>query len=303
MQKKILAISFSQTGQLDEIIENFLKPFQSEIIERVKFEPASPYPMPWDIATFFDTMPETVNEEPMPLKPIAFANEKYDLVILGYQPWFLSPSRPTSSLLQLPAFQEIIKDTPVITISGCRNMWINSQESVKLRLKQIGARLVGNIPLVDRANNHLSVITIFHWLGGGKKDRKWGIFPLPGVSDEDISSAERFGKIAATAFSEQNYDRLQEKFLGLGIIHLPTEIVFIEERAKRIFRIWTSIIKRFGTSPGKRKFFVTAFKYYLLSALFLVAPVLFTLYSILIRPFSGNAIKRKKDYYCSVDLK
>lgn len=301
--QKILAISFSQTGQLDEIIENFLKPFPPELIDRIRYEPEEPFPFPWDIETFFNAMPETVNEEPMPLKPIKFASEKYDLVIFGYQPWFLSPSRPTSSILQLPEFKQVIKDTPVITISGCRNMWLNSQESVKLRLKEAGAQLVGNIPLVDRANNHLSVITIFHWLGGGKKDRKWGIFPLPGVSKEDISSAELFGRIAETAYNEKNYDKLQEKFVELNIIQLPTEIVFIEERAKKIFRVWTSLIKRFGTSPSKRKFLVTAFKYYLLSALFLVAPVLFTLYSVLIRPFSGNVIKRKKDYYCSVDLK
>lgn len=303
MQKKILAISFSQTGQLNEIVDNFLKSFPSEIVDRIHYEPEKPFPFPWNVDVFFDQMPETVNEDSVPLKKIPFAEEKYDLVILGYQPWFLSPSIPTNSLLQLPEFQRIIKDTPVITLSGCRNMWLNSQESVKIRLKAAGAKLVGNIPLVDRTNNHISVITIFHWLGGGKKDKKWGVFPLPGVSDEDISNAERFGKIAAEAYKYGDYDGLQDKFLSLNIIQLPTEIIFIEERAKRLFRIWTKLIKSLGTTPGKRKFLVTAFKYYLLSALFVVAPILFTLYSVLVRPFSGKALKKKKDYYLSVDLK
>lgn len=300
---KILTISFSQTGQLDEIISNFLKPFPAELIDRVRYEPETPFPFPWSTDVFFDTMPETVCEEPVPLKKIDFKQEKYDLIILGYQPWFLSPSLPASSLLQLPEFQKLLKDTPVITISGCRNMWLNSQESIKKRLRDSGARLVGNIPLVDRNNNHVSVVTIFHWLIGGKKDRKWGIFPLPGVSREDVSSAEQLGEIAAEAYRLNNYEGLQEKLLGPGIIQLPTEIVFIEERAKRLFRIWAKLIKSQGTTPGKRKFLVSAFKYYLLTALFIAAPILFTLYSVLIRPFTGNTLKRKKDYYCSVDLK
>ena len=55
------------------------------------------------------------------------------------------------------------------------------------------SKLVGNIALVDRNMNHISVITIVHWLMGGKKTKMLGIFPKPGVSDNDIEAASRFG--------------------------------------------------------------------------------------------------------------
>ncbi|ULT44347.1 hypothetical protein KRR40_13935 [Niabella defluvii] len=50
---------------------------------------------------------------------------------MGWQPWNLSPSIPFNSILQDEKFKNLIKGTPVITISGCRNMWINAQEKKK----------------------------------------------------------------------------------------------------------------------------------------------------------------------------
>lgn len=301
---KVLVISYSQTGQLHEIIANFLKPFPDTVdIDRVIYEPVKDFPFPWSKEVFYNTMPECVTEVAVPLKPMNFKHEQYDLILLGYQPWFLSPSVPVSSLLQHPDFLKRVANTKVITISGCRNMWLNAQESIKIRLKNAGAQLVGNIPLVDRNNNHISVVTIFHWMIGGKKDRKWNLLPLPGVSEKDILSAERFGEITLTALNNNNFDGLQEKFLSLGIIQLPTEIVFIEERAKRLFRIWAKIIITKGTTPKKRAFLVKGFEYYLMIALFGAAPLLFGLYSLLIRPFVGASIKKKKEYYLSTQLR
>ena len=97
--KDILCINYSQSGQLDAILDNFLGPLSDHNIERVSLAPVKPYSFPWSTKNFYDPMPETVLEEAVELEPISFAKEKYDLIILGYQPWFLSPSLPTSSLL------------------------------------------------------------------------------------------------------------------------------------------------------------------------------------------------------------
>ncbi len=185
--KKVLVINYSQSGQLNEIIDNFLLPFDSAEIERKQIETVKPIAFPWTSEVFYDTMPECVNEEAVALKPINYASEKYDLIILGYQPWFLSPSLPVTSLLQDPAFQQKMKDTPIVTVIGGRNMWLNSQESIKAYIKKAGGILVGNVPLMDREPNLISVLTIFHWMLTGKKERKWNLLPVPGVSQEDIS--------------------------------------------------------------------------------------------------------------------
>ncbi|MCF0063698.1 hypothetical protein MUK70_30720 [Dyadobacter chenwenxiniae] len=300
---KILVVNYSQTGQLNEIIDQFLSPFDPASIERHQIHPATPFVFPWTTEEFFDKMPECVQEDIIPLKPIHFSALQYDLIVLGYQPWFLSPSPPITSLLKDPAFQSIMRGTPVVTIIGGRNMWLNSQESVKNLIKNAGGKLVGNIPLMDRTSNLISAFTILHWMLTGRKDSKWNIFPLPGVSDQDIRSASKFGAIVNTAAGKSDYRNLQEDILSTGLITIPTDILFIEQRAKKLFRIWANLIKSKGTTPAKRKRLVGFFKYYLLIALFVVAPVILFVYNLLIVPFSGNAIKKKKEYFCGVEIK
>ncbi len=298
---KILVVSYSQTGQLDSILEQFLLPFAADQVDHVKIRPREDFPFPWDGGAFFDAMPETVLEEPIALEPLVFQEVCYDLVVLGYQSWFLSPSLPVASALQTEAFQKRLRDTPVVTISGNRNMWLNAQESVKTHIRRAGGKLIANIPLVDRNQNHISVITIVHWLFSGRKDRKWGIFPRPGVSEEDIRFTAAYGQLVKEAVDRGEEGVLQTRILAPGKITVPTDILFIEERAKRLFRIWAKLIRKKGTTPGKRKFLVTAFTYYLLAALFLVAPVLLSVYYLCFRPFTGKQLLRKKEYFCSVE--
>jgi hypothetical protein len=299
--KKVLVINYSQSGQLHEIVDNFLLPFDTAEIERVYIKPVKPFAFPWSSEVFYDTMPECVAEEAVALHPIHYGSIKYDLIVIGYQPWFLSPSLPITSLMQDATFQDKMKGTPIVTIIGGRNMWLNSQESIKSYIKKAGGILVGNIPLMDREPNLISVLTIFHWMLTGKKERKWGILPLPGVSQEDINSAGEFGKIVKNALQLGDFAGLQRRILSLGIINIPTDIWFIEMRGKKIFRVWVNLIKKRGTTPDKRKFYVNLFKYYLLIALFVASPIILSVYFILIAPFSQKSIAKAKDYYYGVD--
>jgi len=298
--KKVLVINYSQSGQLNEIIDNFLLPFHSADIERKQIETVKPIAFPWKSDVFYDTMPECVNEEAVALKPVNYASEKYDLIILGYQPWFLSPSLPVTSLLQDPVFQQKMKGTPIVTVIGGRNMWLNSQESIKAYIKKAGGILVGNVPLMDREPNLISVLTIFHWMLTGKKERKWNLLPVPGVSQKDILSADKFGSIVHTALQSENYNGLQKDILSLGLIEIPTDIWFIEMRGKKIFRIWAGLIKKKGTTPEKRKFYVNLFSYYLLIALFVASPIILSVYFVFFAPFLQKSIKRSKEYYYGV---
>nr|WP_295930176.1 hypothetical protein [uncultured Dyadobacter sp.] len=301
--KNILVVNYSQSGQLNEIIDQFLQPFEPETVERLEIFPASPFVFPWTSDEFFDKMPECVQEDVIELQPLHFGAERYDLIVLGYQPWFLSPSLPITALLHSPGFKARVRDTPIVTVIGGRNMWLNSQESIKKRIADAGGKLVGNIPLMDRVSNLVSAVTILHWMLTGRKDRKWGIFPKPGISDQDIRSASRFGAIVRKSFDSGQYADLQKEIMATGLIEIPTDILFIEGRAKKLFRIWANLIKTKGTTPEKRKRLVGFFKYYLLVALFMVAPVLVTTYRLLIAPFAANAIKKKKEYFCGVETK
>ena len=299
---KILVVSYSQSGQMHEIVDQFLTPFDPGQIEHLYIRPANSFPFPWTSDVFFDTMPETVLEESIELQPTKTRESKYNLIVLAYQPWFLSPSLPISSLLKSEGFKILLNNTPVVTLIGGRNMWLNAQESVKRHIKQAGGKLVGNIPFMDRTSNLVSAVTILHWMLTGRKDRKWGIFPLPGVSEADIKSAAGYGEMVKEALDRNDFNNLQSAVLSRGLVKIPTDILFIEQRAKKIFYLWANLIKKKGTTPQKRKTFVSFFKYYLLIALFMVAPLLLTVYHLLIAPFTGSAIKKKKEYFCGLDL-
>lgn len=295
--KRILVIGYSQSGQLYEILSNFLKPFQGVEIEQVKIETQRPFPFPWTSDVFFDTMPESVLEEPVSLAPYTLQSKTYDLIILGYQPWYLSPSIPTTSLLKDPKFLSVLKNTPVLTVIGARNMWLNAHESVVGYIEEAGGRIVGNIPLIDRHQNLVSALSILHWMLTGKKERKWGVLPYPGVSDKDIREVELFGQKVFKAFQKDSYEGLQAEILAEDKIDIHPSILLVEMRGKRLFLAWANLIKKKSVSSKKRSFWVNVYKYYLLVALFIVSPIVLTIYTIFIRPFVGKSIQRKKEHF------
>ena len=98
--KKVLVITYSQSGQLDEIVGNIIKPLYDEVeMFYEKLKPIPDYPFPWTDMTFWDAMPESVRMIPSELEPLNIdVSKTYDLIILGYPIWFFSPP------FQLPVF-------------------------------------------------------------------------------------------------------------------------------------------------------------------------------------------------------
>ena len=217
--------------------------------------------------------------------------------MLGYQAWFLSPSIPFNTLLSDPKFQELAKDTPVITITGARNMWLSAMEKIKPVIKKMGARLVGNLALVDRHHNLISFVTIFYWMFKAKKERLLNIFPVPGVSEADILKTKNYGEAAIPYLDNGNWQGFQEEMVKQGAVPVKYNLMFIESKARKIFKIWAGIISK----RKKRDAWLVAFKYYLLIALFIAAPIILTVDAILFKPFLSGRIKKQKQYYSGLN--
>ncbi|WP_300601356.1 hypothetical protein [Niabella sp.] len=300
MSKHVLAVYFSQSGQTKEILDSFLQPLLADgvSVDFLQVQTQHSFPFPWSIPAFFDTVPESVDVIPTALKPWSVPRQQYDLVVLAWQPWNLSPSIPINSILQDAAFKTLIKDTPLLTICGCRNMWINAQEKNKKLLQEAGARLVGNIALFDRHLNHLSYFTIFHWLGTGRKDRKWGIFPKPGVAPADIANASVFGTTVNRHLQSGNWQGLQQELVQQKAVEVKYSLMYIERKAGKIFKKWVAIINK---HPQNRKKILVAYKYYLAVALLIASPIILLVDLILVRPFSQGRIRRQMDYYAGVE--
>ena len=299
--KYILVISYSQSGQLTDLLSNLVSTIKEEI-EYVSVQPKTKFSFPWISHEFFNAMPETVLEKEIELNAIEFKRDKYDLIIFGYQPWFLSPSLPATALLKNETFKKIMKNSPIVTVIGARNMWLNSQESVKQLIKDADGVLVGNIPFIDRNPNLLSAVSILHWMLTGKKEKKYGIFPLPGISEKDILESSLFGNIIQKSLDENRFEDLQKEVLLTNRVTINTNILFIEGRAKKLFKIWANQITKKGSTARKRKTWVNFFKYYLIIALFMVAPIVLVVYNILIRPFFLNKINKNKAYFYGIEL-
>ncbi|HEY2582635.1 MAG TPA: hypothetical protein VGI43_12555, partial [Mucilaginibacter sp.] len=230
--KKVLAIYYTQSGQMGEIMRSFTMPLieSGAWVETAVIKPVVSYSFPWTGKRFFSVMPSCVLGVAEPLKPLELKEDSYDLIILGYQPWFLSPSIPCNSLLQNEEFRARIKDTSIITISAARNMWLNAFERVRNTLREADAKLVGNIALVDRHPNLVSFVTIFYWMLSGRKERYLNIFPKPGVSEKDIADAQEFGKTVAHYLKRGTWDGMQDELIRKKAVEINYKLMFIEAR-------------------------------------------------------------------------
>lgn len=305
--KEVLVVYYSQTGQLFDVVKNIASSIEAETINITyyKITPKNDYAFPWKKEQFFDVFPESFLQKPCALEAPSeeILQKKYDLVLLGFTVWYLSPSIPVNSFLKSDSAKKILENTPVVTVSASRNMWIMAQEKVKQLLLQNKAKYVGNIALVDRHINHISVITIVHWMLGGKKDKKLGLFPKPGVSDKDIAEASKFGTPIQEAIRTNEYKSLQPKLLKLDAVRIRPFLVTADKRANILFSKWAHLISKKGDAGDpKRKKWLVFFNYYLLLAIWVFMPIVFIVF-LATYPLLTRNIKRQKEYFSSVFTK
>ncbi|MEZ4839492.1 flavodoxin family protein [Flavobacterium sp.] len=299
--KNVIVIYYTQSGQLEKIAQKIAQPLleDKEIsVTYYNIEMEKPFPFPWPKSDFFDVFPESFLQIPAPIKKPSqeILEKKYDLVILAYQVWYLTPSIPINSFLKSEFGQQILNNKPVVTVIGARNMWVMAQEKMKKMIKNSNATLVGNIALVDRHINHISVITIVHWMFTGKKSKYLGIFPKPGVSDEEIFTSSRFGKIITKHLKNNQFDALQAELIAHNAIEIRPFLVEMDKKANKMFSKWANfIIKKTDSRPTWLKFF----NLYLFVAIWIISPIVYILHLFSI-PFKNNQIKKEKTYFKEV---
>lgn len=301
LMKNVLVIYYSQSGQLESIARNIAKPFlNSEEINLTfhEIQLEKPFPFPWNKESFFDAFPESFLQIPTALKPVPeeILNTKFDLILFHYQVWYLSPSIPINSFLKSDDAKKILNNTPIITISGSRNMWIMAQEKIKVLLRKANANLVGNVALVDRVGNLISVITIVEWMFSGVKKKYLGIFPLPGVSEKDIQESSQFGEIMLDSLQKDNLTQLQPKLVEAGAVKISSYLVTVDKTANKIFNKWSNIIYK---NQKKRKQLLKVFNIYLFLAIWLISPIVYILH-LITYPLKFKKIKKETQYYQGV---
>ena len=296
--KNVLVIHYSQSGQLTEILDNLTLPFSSDEeinIIHYTIEMEKEFPFPWNKSAFFNAFPESFLQIPAVIKAPSntILEKQYDLIILGYQVWYLSPSIPVNSFLKSTCAKQLFKNTPVITVIGARNMWVKAHEKMKVLLSDLEAILVGNIALVDRNINHVSVVTIVHWMFSGEKTNYLGIFPKPGVSESEIKNASKFGNVIKQSLKNKNFNNLQDELLKLNAVEIRPFLVEMDKKANKMFKIWSNFIIN---KKKSRDFWLKVFNVYLWVAIWVISPIVFILH-LLKYPFIASKIAKEKALY------
>ena len=308
MKKKVLVIYFTQSGQLNKAVKATLGPLENDPEIEMEYEqikPKTPYPFPWTYMQFFDAFPETVRGTACELEPFTFnPSGNYDLVIIAYQPWFLSVSVPVNSFLQTAEAKQLLKNKNVVTILACRNMWLNAQEKMKVALQSVEANLVGNITYVDKSANLISLVTVFAFALGGVQNKYLGIFPKYGVSEKELTErAPLLGEIILKHLKTNEYSNQQQELIDAGAINIKSNLMLLEGRGKVLFPLYANYISKKGTSgTADRKTRVRIFGIVLPTAILILSPVI-TILSRLAPVLFPKKIKRETDYYSNNSLR
>jgi hypothetical protein len=302
--KKVLIIHFSQTGQLTDILQSIAAPLQKSADISVAFariEPKTPYKFPWGFWKFFNTFPETVYEDSPPVDITgADLSADYDLVILGYTVWFLSPSLPTIAFLKREEAKKLMAGKQVITVIGCRNMWLQAQEIMKKKLADLGARLTDNVVLIDSVHSAASFYSTPMWMVFGNKGPYFGgKIPEAGISKADIAGAARFGKAIAEQLPDRPAQSTAPMLAGLGAVKINDKLIASEKVAKRSFMLWGKLLRAIGKPSNPiRVAFIGVYFLFLLTLILTVVPLL-AIIKKLIEPLTRAKIAQQHEYFAA----
>jgi hypothetical protein len=298
---KVLIVYYSQSGQLTRIAESIAEPLKSDpgiSIHWEQLRPVRDYPFPWTIIRFFDTFPEAVWLDSPQLKPFTFGNdERFDLVIVAYTVWFLSPSPPIAAFLLSDEGRRVLRDTPVITVIACRNMWLMAQARTRRLLESAGARLIDSVVLVDRGATLATLITTPYWMFTGRQQTPWKLFAPAGIAPEDIAGAARFGRALAAAIRSGGLKGGQPLLRGLKACAVDDRLIASERIALRSFKIWGRLIRSAGRqgSPARIPILIV-YVVFLVAMIVTVVPFTMAIGAVLRRILKTRIARQRARY-------
>ncbi|WP_065259076.1 hypothetical protein [Pseudomonas bananamidigenes] len=299
--KHILLIYYSQTGQLKQIAESFIRPIienHSITIDMEELKPITLYPFPWPFGQFIDQFPEAVSLIPPALHPFQFdEGKKYDLIILAYTVWFLSPSPPITAFLKSAKGKMVLSETPVVTLIACRNMWLEAHEQVKQLIKQANAYILDNVVLTDRGSSLKTLATTPRWMLTGKRDAFWRIFPRAGIHNDDIIATQRFGKALLFSILNGDIQKTNPVLTGLKAATVDQRLIDSEKIARRSFLIWGKLFQLLGPQGHfLRKIAAIAYGLFLIIIIATVVPAMMII-RVLLKPWRQHAIDKERQYF------
>jgi hypothetical protein len=291
--KRVLVVYYTQSGDVERAIQSFTKFLNTPEVELIweRIQPQADYPYPWSFQKFFDVFPECINQEPPTIKPPNFdTNKKFDLIIVAYQVWFLSPSLPIQGFFK-SEYAKVLKNTKIITLIVCRNMWHSASQTMKKMITQVGGIHIDNVVVTHQGPPLATFITTPRLLLTGKKDRFLGALPPGGVRKEDIDALSRFGRQIANNLEALNDSSHQSLFRNLGAVAVNPRYVIPEIIGRVVYGAWAKLARFFGkTGSLSRQPIIYLFAVLLILAIPIVL-IISLLLQVLFYPLINPKIK------------
>jgi hypothetical protein len=139
-----------------------------------------------------------------------------------------------------------MKDTKIITLVVCRNMWHSASETMKKMISEIGGIHIDNVVITHQGSPLATFITTPRLLLTGKKDGLWGVLPPGGVRDREINALSRFGKKIANNLPLLNDSLNQPLLRGLDAVEVNSRYIIPELIGSTLYRPWAKIARFFG---------------------------------------------------------
>jgi len=294
--KNILLVTYSQTGQVSGIAEQLVAPL-AQAGQRVRVEylqPETPFPWPWRLIDFIDVFPECVQLDAAPNRPLTLADdEDFDLVILAYQVWYLSPALPMTAFLKSAAARRLLAGKPVITLVACRNMWLTAQATLRRLIAAAGGRLIDHLAFVDRGPALATFVTTPRWVLTGRRDAFLGL-PPAGVAEAEVAAAARYGRVLVNALAGDAERGNGPLLAGLGAAVVDPRLIISERAGSRAFAVWSRIIRACGKrGQWRRRPALLLFAVYLVLMILTVVPLSLLLQRLL-APLLAPKLQRLK---------
>jgi hypothetical protein len=247
--KRVLVLYYTQSGDVRRMAEAFTEPLKSADVEIVwtEIQSAEPFPYPWrNPHRFFNVMPECVLGLPPEIETPDFdPEESFDLIVLAYQVWFLSPSPPIQSFFRSD-HARVLRGRKVITISVSRDMWHRASFKMKQLLAEAGAVHIDNVVVTHQGPRWATFITTPRSLITGKKDPLWGVLPPAGITEAEDRRVSELGAAVARQLDVLEDPAQRALLRGMNAVEVNRRYVIPEWIASRFFPMWAHVIRGFG---------------------------------------------------------
>ncbi len=207
--KKILLLSYSFSGQTNNLIRHFKEAVTAEGHEILawRLQPAPPlhFPTP-SVAACVKMMLTTFLRQRVPIEPLppAVLEGRFDLVILAGPTWSYNPSGPVLSLIDRYG-TALFKDQLVLPLISCRGYWRMHAIGLKQLLRRHGASIPNCLVFSHPNREPWRTIGVFLKIAGKTPEKAPLIgryYKKFGHSREQLAEAARLGTIIGRALSE-----------------------------------------------------------------------------------------------------